>query len=175
VDFVVGTFSKSLGAFGGFCASNVDGFEVLRVACRPYMFTASLPPSVIASVSQALTIIEQRPELRSQLRANAQAFHAALKEFGFEVGPQASPIIAVGLPDITAAMGFWSGLLKAGIYVNLALPPATPTHRPLLRCSITAAHTREQIEAAVQVFVRVGQATGLVPTERPAAPAAVAR
>lgn len=169
VDFVVGTFSKSLGAIGGFCASNAAGFELLRVACRPYMFTASLPPSVIASVTAAVDVIEQRPELRRRLRLNAHRFHTALRETGFEVGADPSPIVAVQLPDIETAIAFWSGLMAAGVYVNLALPPATPSHKPLLRCSLSAAHSQPQIDAAVETFVRVGRATALLPTVTPAA------
>lgn len=167
VDFVVGTFSKSLGAIGGFCASDLDEFDTLRVASRPYMFTASLPPSIVASVDAALSVIEARPELRTRLRANAQSFYGALKDMGFTLGPEASPIIAVQLPDIDIAMAFWSGLLEAGLYVNLALPPATPNHKPLLRCSVSAAHSRAQIDAAVAAFVQVGRALGVIPAERP--------
>lgn len=174
VDFIVGTFSKSLGAVGGFCASNAEEFEVLRVACRPYMFTASLPPSVIASVRKALSAIEQRPDLRRRVRANAQLFHRGLKQAGFDVGPAATPVIAVRLPDIGSAIAFWSSLLESGVYVNLALPPATPDHRPLLRCSVSAAHSAEQIEAAIERFVRVGRTMGALPMRTPEVTAATA-
>lgn len=164
VDFIVGTFSKSLGAVGGFCASNAEEFELLRVACRPYMFTASLPPSVIASVTTALDAVERRPELRNRIRVNAHGFHTALGQAGFEVGADPSPIVAVRLPDVETAITFWSELLAAGVYVNLALPPATPNHKPLLRCSLSAAHSKPQIDAAVETFIRVGRATAALPS-----------
>lgn len=174
VDFIVGTFSKSLGAVGGFCASNAEEFDLLRVACRPYMFTASLPPSVIASVTAALDAVERRPDLRNRIRANAHDFHAALREAGFDVGAEPSPIVAVRLSDVETAITFWSELLAAGVYVNLALPPATPNHKPLLRCSLSAAHSMPQISAAVEAFIRVGRATAVLPAAQHTAKVAVA-
>lgn len=162
VDFVVGTFSKSLGAVGGFCVSDHPDFEVLRIACRPYMFTASLPPSVIASTAQALRRIEQAPELRHTLRANALYLYGKLSEAGFSLGSEPNPIIAVRLPSPDLAVAFWSALLEAGVYLNLALPPATPGGMALLRSSVSAAHTREQLERAAGLFRRIGRELGVV-------------
>ncbi|MDF2766066.1 MAG: 8-amino-7-oxononanoate synthase, partial [Rhodospirillales bacterium] len=97
VDFVVGTFSKSLGAIGGYCASDHPDFEVLRIACRPYMYTASLPPSVVASCLAALRQVETRPELMQNLWRNARRFHSALTELGFTLCAEPSPIVSVRL------------------------------------------------------------------------------
>ena len=162
VDFVVGTFSKSLGAVGGFCVSDHDEFEVLRVACRPYMFTASLPPSIMASVLKALEVLERRPELRTRLMTNARGLYDSLTALGFTVGPQVSPVIAVQLSDVDMAIRFWNALLENGVYVNLALPPATPGETPLLRCSISAAHTQKQIRRIAEVFHDIGHAFGVL-------------
>jgi len=162
VDYVVGTFSKSLGAVGGFCVSDHEDFDVLRVACRPYMFTASLPPSIMASVLKALEIVERRPELRTRLAGNARALYDGLGGLGYELGPQVSPVVAVKLPDVEIAIRFWNMLLDNGVYVNLALPPATPGGNPLLRCSISAAHTRKQIARMVDVFNDTGVALGVL-------------
>jgi 8-amino-7-oxononanoate synthase len=161
VDYVVGTFSKSLGAVGGFCASNLPDFDLLRLASRAYMFTASLPPSVVASVTQAIEVLEARPELRANLKRNSHQLHAGLTAAGFAVGPEASPIISIRCPDQQRAVLFWHALLEAGIYVNLALRNATPNAQPLLRTSICAAHTPEQIDRAIAAITQAGHALGM--------------
>src|SRR3546814_16419314 len=94
VDFIVGTFAKSLGSVGGFCVSDLDGFDVLRVACRPYMFTASLPPSIIASTRSALQRLDNDKHLRTQLMDNAKQLHTGLHDLGLEVGPTNSPVVS---------------------------------------------------------------------------------
>lgn len=166
VDFVVGTFSKSLGAIGGFCVSDMDDFDVMRVVCRPYMFTASLPPAVVSSTLVALKRLEESPQLRHRLMANARRLYDGLTELGFETGPTASPIVAITMPDQQSAIAMWNTLLNNGVYLNLALPPATPDSRPLLRTSVSAAHTDEQIEKVLSVFAEVGAAMGLIDNER---------
>lgn len=162
-DFIVGTFSKSLGSVGGFCVSDVDDFDVLRVACRPYMFTASLPPAVMASTVMALRRMQEEPQRRQQLHENAQRLYHGLRKLGFSVGPQCSPIVSVAIPDVPLAVEFWNRLLEGGIYLNLALPPATPTPSPLLRSSVSAVHTTQQIDRAVQLFEVVGRQLGVLP------------
>jgi 8-amino-7-oxononanoate synthase len=162
VDVIVGTFSKSLGAIGGFCVSDMDDFEVMRVVCRPYMFTASLPPSVVASTLQALKVIEQQPGLRHKLTSNAQRLYDGLKAMGLQVGPECSPIVAVTIPDQPRAIAVWKALLEKGVYLNLALPPATPDARPLLRSSISAAHTEAQLDRVIAAFAEVSEEFGLV-------------
>lgn len=166
VDFVVGTFSKSLGAIGGFCVSNVDDFDVMRVVCRPYMFTASLPPAVVSSTLVALKRLEEMPELRHRLMANARQLYDGLTTLGFQTGPTASPIVAITMPDQERAIGMWNALLQNGVYLNLALPPATPDSRPLLRTSVSAAHTPEQIDKVLAVFAKLGAAMGLIDNQR---------
>ena len=166
VDFVVGTFSKSLGAIGGFCVSDIEDFDVLRVASRPYMFTASLPPSVVASVLGALDRVRDARDLRRQVSANAERLYRGLEAAGFQLGPEVSPVVAVRLPGPEVAIPFWNRLLDEGLYVNLALPPATPTSEPLLRSSVSAAHSDEQIDAAVAAIVRVGRDLQVIGQER---------
>ena len=160
VDFIVGTFSKSAGAVGGFCVSNHPDFEVLRLVCRPYMFTASLPPSVIASVRAALDVIRTRPELRTRLWSNVAHFYNALQRRGFQLGPEMGPVVAVHLPSTEMGVYAWHALLQSGVYVNLALPPATPNGTALLRCSVCAAHTPEQLEAVVETLTEVAYDIG---------------
>ena len=152
VDFIVGTFSKSLGTIGGFCVSNHPQLELVRCVSRPYIFTASPSPSVIASTRAALKILRTRPELRSRLWENALKLYQRLKDMGFVLGPEPSPIISVRLKDKGKALAFWSRLLERGVYVNMVLPPATPDGDPLLRCSVSAAHTPEQLEQICEAF-----------------------
>ncbi|MES2895541.1 MAG: pyridoxal phosphate-dependent aminotransferase family protein [Pseudomonadota bacterium] len=165
VDVVVGTFSKSLGSVGGFCVADMDDFDVLRIVCRPYMFTASLPPAVIASTVTALRRLQEQPELRLRLHANARRLYDGLTAMGLATGPTCSPIVAVTMPDQAAAIAMWNGLLQNGVYLNLALPPATPDNRPLLRSSISAAHTPEQIDQVIAVMGRVARELGLLGAE----------
>ena len=159
VDFVVGTFSKSLGAIGGFCVSNHPELNLVRYASRPYVFTASSSPSVIASTRKALELMQNRPELRQQLWNNADRLYKKLQELGFATGPELSPIISVRLEDKAEAFALWGGLLDQGVYVNLVFPPATPDGNCLLRCSVSAAHTPEQMTHICQAFITVRKAT----------------
>jgi 8-amino-7-oxononanoate synthase len=152
VDYIVGTFSKSIGAVGGFGASDRAGFERLRFTSRPYMFTASSSPSSIATASAALGKIQSQPELRRRLWDNARALHQGLTGLGLSICAEASPIIAVKLPNEAAAVFMWNALLDGGVYVNLALPPGTPDGSCLLRCSLSAAHTPQQVQRVCQVF-----------------------
>jgi 8-amino-7-oxononanoate synthase len=162
IDFIVGTFSKSLGAIGGYCVSDHPDFNILRVACRPYMFTASLPPSIVASVTAALKEIEARPELRTRLWANVSTLYDGLKRHGFDLGPEKGPVVAVHLPNPEIAVHMWHALLQAGVYVNLALPPATPNGTALLRCSVCAAHTKAQLDSVVAKLTDVAYSAGLL-------------
>ncbi len=161
VDFVAGTFSKSLGAVGGFGASDHPRFPLLRYAARPYMFTASPSPATMASVRRILGRIEAEPELRRRLWTNAEHLHAGLRALGLEVAAPPSPVAAVVLPDERTAVAAWTLLLERGVYVNLALPPGTPGRRSLLRASVSAAHERQEIDRALAVFAAVARTLGL--------------
>ncbi len=152
VDFVVGTFSKSLGAIGGFCTSNHPELNLVRYASRSYVFTASSSPSIIASTRTALRIMRSQPELQRRLWDNANLLYQRLKDLDFCVGPEASPIIAVRYKNPEEAFAIWDGLLERGVYVNMVLPPATPDGGALLRCSLSAAHTREQVDKIGDAF-----------------------
>lgn len=162
VDFIVGTFSKSLGAVGGFCVSDMADFELLRLASRPYMFTASLPPSVIASVTAALERVTAEPGLRTLLQDNARRLHGALVAAGFAVGPEATPIISIEVASPELAIAFWNRLVEEGIYINLALPPATPRGLALLRASVSAAHTVEQLDFILDALVAIAEELGVL-------------
>ncbi|MBO9714295.1 aminotransferase class I/II-fold pyridoxal phosphate-dependent enzyme [Sphingomonas sp.] len=164
VDFVVGTFSKSVGTVGGFCVSNHPKFEAIRLACRPYIFTASLPPSVVATAATSIRKLMHAHNKRQHLWENARRVHGGLKEMGFKLGTETpdSAIIAVILEDQERAVMMWQALLESGLYVNMARPPATPAGTYLLRCSLCAEHTSEQVEQILGMFKAAGQATGAI-------------
>ncbi|WP_213981781.1 aminotransferase class I/II-fold pyridoxal phosphate-dependent enzyme [Sphingomonas sp. dw_22] len=164
VDFIVGTFSKSVGTVGGFCVSNHPKFEAIRLACRPYIFTASLPPSVVATAATSIRKLMHANEKRARLWENARTLHGGLTEMGFRLGTDApdSAIIAVILEDQEQAVAMWQALLDGGLYVNMARPPATPAGTYLLRCSLCAEHTPEQIRRVLAMFQAAGRAVGVL-------------
>ena len=164
VDFIIGTFSKSVGTVGGFCVSNHPKFEILRLVCRPYVFTASLPPSVVATAATSVRKLMHGAEKRAHLWENSKRLHGGLKQLGFTLGtdePQ-SAIIAVIMPDLETGAAMWEALLKEGLYVNLARPPATPAGMTLLRCSLCAEHSSDQVGEVLNMFAAAGRATGCI-------------
>ncbi|HEX8442725.1 MAG TPA: aminotransferase class I/II-fold pyridoxal phosphate-dependent enzyme [Allosphingosinicella sp.] len=166
VDFVVGTFSKSVGTVGGFVVSNHPKFEVMRLVCRPYVFTASLPPSVVATAATSIRKLRHAGEKRAHLWKNSRRLHAGLRELGFDIAtPEAqSAIIAILLPDQQITVMMWQALLELGVYVNMARPPATPAGMYLLRCSLCAEHSDEHVDQILGMFERAGRAMGVITT-----------
>jgi 7-keto-8-aminopelargonate synthetase-like enzyme len=164
VDFIIGTFSKSVGTVGGFCVSNHPKFEILRLVCRPYVFTASLPPSVVATAATSIRKLMHGSNKRAHLWENSKRLHGGLTALGFTLGtkePQ-SAIVAVIMPDLERGAAMWEALLHEGLYVNLARPPATPANMTLLRCSLCAEHSTEQVAEILTKFATAGRATGCI-------------
>lgn len=162
VDFTVGTFSKSVGTVGGYCVSNHPKFEVLRLVCRPYVFTASLPPSVVASATKALELIKDS-NLRVKLLDNSMRLNKGLADAGFNVGTTGeSPIAAIIIDAQDTAIAYWQRMMQEGVYVNLAVPPATPNGLNLMRCSLSAAHSFDQIDYMLEKFIAVGKELGVL-------------
>jgi len=159
IDFITGTFSKSLAGLGGFCVSRHAELEAVRFSSRPYVFTASPSPATIGSVRAALRIMRARPELQKQLWDNATFLYQGLDAMGFELGPEIGPVIAVNAGEKENALLMWQALFDQGIYVNVVFPPATPNSSCLLRCSVSAAHSREQIQAVLDAFTQFEQTT----------------
>ena len=152
IDFITGTFSKSLAGIGGYCVSQHPELNTVRYASRPYIFTASPSPATIASTRAALTIIRNRPNLRHQLWENATVLYQGLQNMGYELGPEISPVIAIHVGPREEALSMWKKIYDRGVYVNLVLPPATPNSNCLLRCSVSAAHTRAQLDIVLDAF-----------------------
>ncbi len=153
VDFVVGTFSKSVGAIGGFGAGDHPLFNYLRYAMRPYMFTASSSPASIATSLAAIRKLGAEPQRRKKLKDNSARLFEGFRALGLELGcDQVSPVVAVKCPDEPSTIAMWNALLKSGVYVNIALPPGTPNKLCLLRCSVSAAHTDAEIDRIIELF-----------------------
>ncbi len=151
VDIIVGTFSKSLASIGGFAVGS-EAMEVLRYGSRPYIFTASPSPSCIATVRSSLRTIASQPELRQKLMDNANHLYDGLQKLGYELSSHISPVVPVIIGSKEEGLRIWRKLISLGVYVNLILPPAAPAGITLLRCSVNAAHSREQIDAIIQAF-----------------------
>jgi 7-keto-8-aminopelargonate synthetase-like enzyme len=164
VDFIIGTFSKSVGTVGGFCVSNHPKFEIMRLVCRPYVFTAALPPSVMASSATSIRKLMHNHNKRAHLWENSKTLHKGLRDLGFTLGTETpqSAIIAVIMPDLEKGAMMWQALLENGLYVNLARPPATPAGMTLLRCSLCAEHSAEQVQDILGRFARAGRTVGII-------------
>ena len=164
IDFIIGTFSKSVGTVGGFCVSNHPKFEIMRLVCRPYVFTASLPPSVVATAATSIRKLMHSGNKRAHLWENSKKLHQGLRDLGFTLGTDEaqSAIIAVIMPDLEKGAMMWQALLEEGLYVNLARPPATPANMTLLRCSLCAEHTSEQVDQILEMFEAAGKAVGAI-------------
>ena len=155
-DYIVGTFSKSIGSIGGFGAGNDPMFEVLRNAARPYMFTASPSPATIATARAALAKLAAEPERRARLWENSKRLHDGFRGLGLDLGcDTVSPVVAVKCADEPSTVVMWNALLEAGVYVNIAVPPGTPNRLCLLRCSVSAAHTTDEIDLILELFGKV--------------------
>jgi 8-amino-7-oxononanoate synthase len=161
VDFVVGTFSKSLAGIGGVCVSNHGELRVLHYLARAYVFTASGSPSNVESVRAALRVVRRQPELREHLWANIREFRRGLREIGYAIGGTESPIVPILTGDETRTVALWQRLLNEGVYVNLIVPPGCPQDECVLRASCSAAHTPEHLARALDVFARVGAELGV--------------
>jgi 8-amino-7-oxononanoate synthase len=161
VDFVVGTFSKSLAGIGGVCVSDHDELRALHFLARAYVFTASGSPSNVASVGAALGVIRRHPDIRERLWANTRQLRRGLLEIGYAIGETESPIVPLLTGDEERTVALWDRLLASGLYVNIILPPGCPQNECVLRASCSAAHSAEQVGRALDIFARVGAELGL--------------
>ena len=165
VDVIVGTFSKSLGCVGGYAVSRRHDLTMLRAAARAYAYSASSSPSVMASARAALKVIRANPELRERLMDNASVTYHALQQLGYELGPEVSPIVGVQVRDDDLALQAWHFLIDHGVYVNLVPLQASPGPFCLLRVSLSAAHTPEQVDAIIEAFRQLREIGPLRPID----------
>ncbi|RYG17524.1 MAG: aminotransferase class I/II-fold pyridoxal phosphate-dependent enzyme [Chitinophagaceae bacterium] len=149
VDLIMSTFSKSLASLGGFIAADEDTIEFIKHRARSLMFSASMTPASVASVLAALDIIEAEPERIDKLWANTNYAKKLLLDAGFEIGHPESPILPIYIRDNAKTFIITNILQKNGIFVNPVVSPAVPSDASLIRFSLMATHTFEQIEKAV--------------------------
>lgn len=158
VDFIVGTFSKSLAGVGGFFVGRHADSALLRMTSRPYIFTASSAPPAIASTQQALKRVLSGHELRSRLRHNYERLYAEVGELGYRLGTTTpGPVMAIVFESREEARNLWQGLLDAGVYTNLMIPPATPDGLSMVRVSMSAAHSDDDVLAIVSALASLAR------------------
>jgi 8-amino-7-oxononanoate synthase len=162
VDLIMGTYSKSLAAIGGFIAGSSDVIKWIKHKSRSMIFSASLPPSLVASVSTALDIIEEQPELRAQLWRNTHKMLREYKSLGYDTGESETPIIPILIKDTMKTYQMCKLLFENGVFVNSVISPAVPPGRELLRTSYMATHTEDQLDKVLGAFEKVGRQLGVI-------------
>jgi 8-amino-7-oxononanoate synthase len=162
VDLIMGTYSKSLAAIGGFIAGPSDVVNWIKHLGRSMIFSASLPPSLVASVSTALDIIEEQPELRARLWRNTHKMLRGYKTLGYDTGTSETPIIPIIIKDTMKTYQMCKLLFENGVFVNPVVSPGVPPGRELLRTSYMATHTEEQLDKVLAAFEKVGRQLGVI-------------
>lgn len=157
VDIVAGTFSKALGAVGGFVAAKVELVELLHFYSRAYMFSTAPTPQVTGSLLEAIDVIETEPELRERLWQNINYFKENLLRLGFDIGNSETAIFPIIIGDDYKVKEACRMLHENGIYVNLVLYPAVPRKLSRLRMSLMSAHQKEHIDKALEALEKVGK------------------
>lgn len=162
IDLIVGTFSKSFASIGGFVAGDEATIHWIQHLARSLIFSASLPAPNVAAALAALDIMEREPERAERVNEIANEMRTRLSSLGFDVGASETPIVPILIGDSLKTMEVWKAMFEAGIYVNVAIPPAVAPGKSLLRTSYMATHTRDQMERVVDAFSSVGRALGLI-------------
>ncbi|MCE5194752.1 MAG: pyridoxal phosphate-dependent aminotransferase family protein [Nitrospiraceae bacterium] len=162
VDLIMGTYSKSLASIGGFIAGDENIIHYIKHFARSLMFSASPPPASIAAVSAAVDIIENEPERREQLWKNTNKMLKGFRDLGFEIGPSETPIIPVIVGEDENAFKMAMMLQEEGIFANVAVNPAVPAGKALIRTSYMATHTDEHLDLVLDIFAKVGKSLGLI-------------
>jgi 8-amino-7-oxononanoate synthase len=162
VDLVIGTFSKSFASVGGFVTGPRAVINYVKHHGRPFIFTAALPAMQVAVALQALEIMETEPEHRERLARNAEQLREGISALGFDTLGSQTQIVPVLIgPDELTVM-FWKGLWEAGIFTTPALPPGVPAGQSIIRTSVNANHTPEQIGRLLEAFAAVGKGLGVI-------------
>ena len=161
VDLIMGTFSKSLASLGGFIASDKDTIDYLKHRARSLMFSASMTPGSVASVIAALDIIETEPERIQKLWDNTNYAMKLLLDEGFDLGPTESPILPIYVRDNDKTFLVTKHLQSAGVFVNPVVSPAVPSDSSLLRFSLMATHTFDQIDEAIEKIAKAFKEVGV--------------
>lgn len=162
VDIVTGTLGKALGgASGGYTSGRREIVDLLRQRSRPYLFSNSVPPPIVAATLKALDLVANQPELRAQLKRNTEVFRSELPKLGLTVLPGEHPIVPVMLGDAALAARFADAMLKRGIYVIGFSYPVVPLGKARIRTQMSAAHSLDDIHFAIDAFGAVKRELGI--------------
>lgn len=162
VDIIVGTFSKSFASVGGFMAAPRKVVQYIKTHARPFIFTAALPATQMAVVLKALEIIESEPEHRERLWENVRRLHQGMSDLGFDTLGSQTPIVPVLVGQDEVAIQVWRGLWDGGVFTTPAIAPAIPPGQAIIRTSVNANHTEDQIDRVLSTFEVVGRRHGLI-------------
>ena len=157
VDLIVTTFSKSLASIGGVVAGPEPVIHYLKHHARPLIFSASMPPSAVATVLAALEVLQSEPERLEALWRNTRRMQQGLKDLGYDIGDSETPVIPVVIGELDRMLVFWKELFDAGVFTNPVTPPAVPEHSCRLRISLMATHTDSHIDRVLEAFAQVGR------------------
>jgi glycine C-acetyltransferase len=158
----VGTLSKAVGVLGGYVAGSKDLRDILIQRARPFLFSTSHPPAVAAACLEAIRVFEEEPELLERLWANTRRFKAELSRLGFDIGRSETPITPVILGDSETTIRFSNRLFEEGVFATSVVFPTVALDRARIRTIVTAAHTDEHVDTALDAFGRVGRELGLI-------------
>jgi 7-keto-8-aminopelargonate synthetase-like enzyme len=162
VHIIMGTFSKSLASLGGFLAADEDTVEYLKHRARSLIFSASMPPSNVEAVRAALRIMKREPERVARLWENTERMRNGLRAIGYDTGLSETPIIPVRVGETLTAFKMCAELDKEGVFVNPVVAPAVSEGDCIIRLSLMATHTPEQIDIALEKIERVGRSLHVV-------------
>lgn len=162
VDLIMCTFSKAFASLGGFIAGAEEVIFYIKHSARPFIFSASMPPSNTAAALAALKIMREEPERCERVIQNAARVRTGLTSLGFNTGQSQTPIVPVIIGDDMKTIHIWKALFDAGVFVNPVLPPAVPPNLSLLRTSYMATHNNDQLDRVIETFARVGKEMGLI-------------
>ncbi len=162
VDIIMGTYSKSLASIGGFIASTEEIIHYVKHIARPLIFSASPPPASVAAVSAAIDIIVAEPERIARLWENTRKMKEGFNSLGFDTGLSETPIIPVIVGEDQKAFLMGRGLHEEGVFANVAVSPAVPNGKALIRTSFMATHTEEQLDRVLEAFKKVGKKLGII-------------
>ncbi|MEX2502731.1 MAG: pyridoxal phosphate-dependent aminotransferase family protein [Trueperaceae bacterium] len=162
VDVILGTFSKSFGSVGGFIAGDRQVVNFVKHRARPFMFTAALPAMQMAAALTALEIMDAEPEHRERLWRNVRRLRDGLHGLGFDTLGSRTPILPIRIGEDDATIRFWRGLWDAGVFTTPALPPSVPQGEAIIRTSVNANHTDDQLDTLLATFERVGRTLGVI-------------
>jgi 8-amino-7-oxononanoate synthase len=162
VDIIMGTYSKSLASIGGFIAGSEKVVHYIKHFARALIFSASPPPASVAAVSAAIDIIDNEPERIARLWKNTRKMLEGFRRLGFQTGPSETPIIPVIVGDNEKAFAMAMMLQEEGVFANVAVSPAVPEGKALIRTSYMATHTEEQMDRVLSAFEKTGKALGLI-------------